>query len=1157
MRSVNIRGIIQAGVFLLGVFCFTSAFAQENSTITGTVIDPSGSVVANAVITITNDATGQSRQAESNGSGIYQATSLGVGVFDLKATAAGFKTYAKTNITLHVNDTLKIDIPLEIGKTTESVTVSAQALQVQSETNEVSSLISGQQISQLATNSRNLVSLASLGLGVSGSLPDNNTPTSVGSNNNMSFNGARAAHNLWMLDGGEDSDRGGGGGMAIMPSPDAIGEFQVLSSNYSADYGISSGGTITMVLKSGTRAFHGTLWEFNRNDIFDANNYFSKHAGPIKPIPKLRQNLFGGNVGGPLFIPHLYNSERKKTFFFVNEEWRRIIQGSSPTVNNTVPESDFPSANQALTYTPPPSNDPARPNPDPVVPDTQDPVKLALYKADGLTIGQKFPNNTIPANLIDQNAVLFMNSGAIPKPNSGVAQVALSANQPIFVREDIVRIDHNINDKWQLMGHYVHDAVNQTFATSMWNSDTYPTVGSAFGNPSYSSVIKLTGAITPNLLNEVSMNYDGNIINIQPTGIFKQPDGWGVNKYFSGNQAIDRLPEINFGAPYNTWYSTGSWPWHNAAQDYNPKDDLSWTKGKHSMKFGFGYMRYTKNQQIFGTTEGSYLFNSSSASFDSYVNFLLGFAGQYSELQTQDVRHYVNNTLSFYGIDNWKVTPRLTLNLGVRYDAMPHAWERNNRLGNFDPAAYVAADAALFKTDGSGALDPTGPGFSTPPGASQAFYMNGIQIAGSNGVPRGVVKNYFGTVQPRVGFANDIFGDGKTVLRGGFGIFFERVQGNDIYNAAPNPPFAYIPQVTNVYFSDPHTNNQTGATATAPIFPSSLTTMAVRYPAPATSQFSLGVQRQLAPSVIAVVQYVGTTGWHQNADRAINTVPLSESVATRQKIAIGSYNANRDRIYKGFGSITQQENTTNTSYNGLQAGVRMENRYGLTFQADYTYSHEIDIIGTEFNSLANPFNPEYDRGSGKLDRRHILNVNYIYNVPIFEHAANGWTKSLLGGWQISGIVIAETGLPAQDTGSNFLSYSGNDTLGFGGGTTNRPNQVAKVHYTKKADNYFSKASFVAPVAPWDPAYSGTGDGFGNARKDAIAGPGRLNFNTSLFKTFAVTESAKFEFRAESFNTFNHTQFDALGVTGVTDANFGKAVHTNDPRVLQFGAKFLF
>lgn len=1117
------------------------AYAQEKATITGTVTDPSGSVIPNVAITITNSATGQTRDVVSNGAGLYTASNLGIGNFMLKAAVSGFKTYTQNNIILNVNDTLRVDVHLEVGSEQQTVTVEANALQLQAETNEVSSLISGVQITQLATNSRNVVSLAALGLGVSGNLPDDNTPTSVGSNFNMSFNGARVAHNLWVLDGGEDSDRGGGGGMSIMPSIDSLAEFQTLSSNYSADYGISSGGTITMALKSGTRNFHGSLWEFNRNDIFDANAYFNKQTTPVTPVPKLRFNTFGGNVGGPLFIPGLYNRDRKKTFFFVNEEWRRIIQGSNPNLTNTIPASDFPTAGQPLTY--------ISPNGGAIkVPTTNDPAKLAIYKSDGLTAGQPFPKNVIPANLLDPNAVLFMSTGGFPKPNSGLSQVALSANQPIFVREDIVRMDHNITDKWQLMGHFVHDGVNQTYATSLWNNDSYPTVGTTFTNPSYSAVIKLTGSITPSLLNEVSFNYDGNIINIQPTGVYKQPSGWSVSKYFSGD-SLARLPEIDLGAPYSTNYNTGSWPWHNAAQDYNPKDDISWTKGKHAMKFGVGYMRYTKNQQLFGNTEGTYTFSSTSTG-DSYASFLLGFADSYKELQQQDVRHYVNNTVSFYTIDNWHLTPRLTLNLGFRYDALPHAWERNNRLGNFVPSSYVAANAPLFNSDNS--LNPNGPGFSTPAGVSQAFYMNGIQIAGVNGVPRGMVDNYYATAQPRIGFALDLLGNGKTILRGGFGTFYERVQGNDVYNVAPNPPFAYQPTASNVYFSNPHTSNQSGATATTPVFPSGLTTLPRTYPSPATAQFSLGIQHELAPSLIGVFQYVGSGGWHQSDDRDINTLPLSD-LAHRQLVAANSFDSNRARQYPGFNSVVQQENASNVSYHSLQAGIRSENKHGLTAQLDYTYSHEIDIVSAEFKQVSNPFDLNYDRGSGLFDRRHILNANYVYNIPFMEHSSNRLTKTLVGGWQISGIMMAQAGLTAQDSGNNLLSYNQTDTLGLGGGTTNRPNWVGKVSYPKKQGAWFSTSSFAAPVAPWA---GGTNQGFGTARKDAVVGPGRLNFNTSLFKSFPVTEGAKFEFRAESFNTFNHTQFNAVDMN-FSDSKFGQTTNTQEPRVLQFAAKFLF
>src|SRR5665213_1331579 len=257
-----------------------------------------------------------------------------------------------------------------------------------------------------------------------------------------------------------------------------------------------------MVVKSGSRDYHGGLWEFNRNEAYDANNYFSNLAGQSRP--KLRLNEFGGNIGGTLWIPHIYNNSRKRTFFFVNEEWRRLVVGSAPSVVNTIASSNFPTAGQPVIYTAP-SNGTV-----PLVPLTTDPAKLALYQADGLTAGQPFPNNTIPANLIDPNAVLEMNAGTFPKPNFGTSQYISSIPQPTKVREDVVRIDHAIDQRLQLMGHYLHDQVTQTYFPPLWGNSTYPTVGTAMLNPSWSSTIKLTQTLSPSLLNETAFLYSGN-----------------------------------------------------------------------------------------------------------------------------------------------------------------------------------------------------------------------------------------------------------------------------------------------------------------------------------------------------------------------------------------------------------------------------------------------------------------------------------------------------------------------------------------------------------------------------------------------------------------------------------------------------------------------
>ncbi len=349
----------------------TVAWAQDNATITGSVLDPSGAAVANVSISITNTATGQVRETVSNSAGDYRFANVGVGTYTLTASITGFQKYTKKGIVVNVAQTQEATINLSVGSTQESVTVEADALQLQSETSEVSSLISGEQVTQIATNGRNVTSLASLGMGKSNNLPSYSGAVALTSANGISFNGTRNTHNIWLLDGGELNDRGCGGCFSSLPSVDALAEFQTLDSNYGPDYGIGSGGTIAMVLKSGTKSFHGSLWEFNRNEDYQANNYFLKQAGQQRP--EFRLNVFGGNIGGPI---------GKKTFFFFNEEARRQIQGSVPSPTTAIPAANFPTLGQDLNY--------VTTNANIVVPDTTDPAKLALYAQDGLVKNTPF-----------------------------------------------------------------------------------------------------------------------------------------------------------------------------------------------------------------------------------------------------------------------------------------------------------------------------------------------------------------------------------------------------------------------------------------------------------------------------------------------------------------------------------------------------------------------------------------------------------------------------------------------------------------------------------------------------------------------------------------------------------------------------------------------
>jgi len=298
--------------------------AQENATIIGTVTDSTDAVVQNVEITLTNTATGQVRKTATDSSGLYTFVNVAVGRFNLDATIKGFQKSTKTDLVVNTAQTLKQDFKLTVGSETQTVTVEADALQLQSETSEVSNLITGDQVTQLATNGRNVVSLAALGMGVTNTLPAFGGVNALTAANGLSFSGTRSTHNIYLLDGGELNDRGCGGCFSSLPSVDALAQFQVLSSNYQADYGIGSGGTILMVLKSGAHNFHGSVWEFNRNEAYNANNYFNNLAGRARS--KFRLNNFGGNIGGPLFIPHVYNNSRNRTFFFVNEEWRKILQ---------------------------------------------------------------------------------------------------------------------------------------------------------------------------------------------------------------------------------------------------------------------------------------------------------------------------------------------------------------------------------------------------------------------------------------------------------------------------------------------------------------------------------------------------------------------------------------------------------------------------------------------------------------------------------------------------------------------------------------------------------------------------------------------------------------------------------------------------------------
>jgi hypothetical protein len=1113
-------------VFLLTVLASGIACAQT-ATILGTVTDPSGSIVPTATVTIVNTGTSARRVLQTNSSGSYLAPELPIGPYSVSAEAPGFKRYERTGLKLDTNDVVRIDAVLEVGQVTENVTVEAAAVQVESDSSEISDLISGTQVADLAINGRHMAALAILTPGASSDLPDFNLPVSVNGSTNISFNGQREEHNVWMIDGGENYDRGCGGCVTMMPSVDAIAEFKTLTSNAPGDFGIGSGGTINMAIKSGTHDFHGEAYEFFRNDAMDANNFFANLAG--SPPPELRYNIYGWNLGGPVWIPKIYNTDRRKTFFFWNQEWRKFVVGTQiyqPAIPQAQRNGDFSSFGKNI-----------------LVPNTGDPAQNAKFASLGLTPGQPFPGNKIPASLIDPNAALFFSSGAMPVPNATNNFYSGSKGAPTDVPETVLRFDHYFSDKLSLMAHYIHDNTDQQVATSLWSTDTYPTIGTNFKNPSWGAVVHLTETISPTLVNEVAFNFNGNWIALTPLGIYKEPAGWSATSLFNNN-ALSRMPTMSVGGTYGVNYDPASWPWKNAAFDKQVRDDVSWTKGNHNMKFGGQFMRYSKNQDIFGDTQGHYTFDG-SFSGNAVADMLLGYAKSYNQLDLEDRTHTRTSTGSAYFTDNWRASKRLTLNLGFRWEIVPHAYDVQNRLSNFYPNMYDPSKAPTFNADGS--LNTASPGFtkvSTGELSNIPFYLNGMVIAGQDGTPRGMVQNEYGSVGPRVGFAYDLTGKGKTVIRGGFGMFYERIQGNDVYNMGPNPPFGFSPNLSSVFLSTPNVSVLNGLTATVPIFPAGVTALAYSdYKLPVSMQWNFGMQQQISQRSVVGVEYVGNGDYHQRDEREINPVAFSDP--NRAAIVASKYDPNLGRPFLGYSNIALGENASNTHYESLQVNFRIQNEHGLSFQASYTWAHSLGIApggGGDFNTLSDPFNRYYDYGPTGLDRRQDLTLNYTYDLPILRDA-KGLKGSLLGGWELSGITLITTGLPLNPTMST-------DVLGLGGSTTDRPNIVSAVSYPKTASAWFNASAFSAP-APL---------AFGDAQEGAIRGPGRVNFNLSMYKDFQMpfpgNEGSHLRFAADFYNAFNHTQFHDVNTSFGASA-FGQVTDAYDPRVIELSLKYIF
>jgi hypothetical protein len=1122
--------------------------------ILGTVTDPSGAVVPNAKITITNLDNGFVRTTTSNATGNFSAPELPVGHYQLRVEVQGFKTYQLKNISLNVTQTMRLNPVLQIGTASQSVTVEADAIQVQSDTSDVSQTISANDVQNLPTNGRNILQLTTLVPGAASNMPDFDSPGAQFQNRSVYFNGMRQDANNWQIDGGEAYDRGGGGILLVSPSQNALQEFTVQTSNYAADEGESSGGMVSMEVKSGTKRFHGSAWEFDRNDALDAVNYFQKKKA------ELRYNAFGFNAGGPVE----FKSSNPKTFFFYNMEWRREINGGA--IHNLAPNAaEYAGDESAMGHI--------------YVPMTTDQTAIAKFQHDGLQPGQEFQYNgkmdVIPPDLIDSNAAAYIKAGYLLPPNDPTGQYYNSvANTTTNYREEIVRMDHQFNQKFSLMGHFIYDSLSQAAPIVAWTGNTFPTIGSLETVPSWQGVVRLTYNISSNMLNELAYNENGNDITLANSGLATQPSGWNAAPLFPTVNSAKKIPSINIsGGPIGVAMSSGNWPWQNWWRSDQIKDDLSWIHGRHNMKFGFAWMWTNKKQQIFVNTAGNYDFNGNASGCSTkadptycttstngigLADFLLGDADNFNQPALQDFVSITNLMPDAYAMDNWRITRRLTLDIGLRWEYDPHAYDTNNRLGNFYPNLYNPANAPQFLPgSNNAAMNTSGPGFETVSGiklSTTPFYMNGIGLAGRNGIPRGLVDNHWATFAPRLGFAYDLFGDGKTILRGGFGMFYERNAGNEEYNMGADPPFVNTASTFNPYLDNPAVSYQNGQGAgTAPTTPQGFTGLQQSLPMSTIYQFNMGLQHQLRNNMVATLAFVGNTSAHLSQTVDINTLAPGD-IADRTAVcgapcgASSQANANYYRQYLGFSDINQVYDQGNAHYEGLQATFRASAWKDLYLNAAYTYSHAFDVIDAQlFNNLDDPMNPGYTYGTSGFDRRHIFVSNLTYNLPIFAHS-NGLANHLAGGWTTAAIITMQSGNPLT------VDANSPNTLGFGGGTVNHANISGKVSYPHTVQQYFSPSVFSYPTPlQW-----------GNAPKSIVKGPGEDHWTMSLYKDFKFTERSGLQFRADAFNTWNHATFNAVN-TGVLTGNAnnpisptaGALTGTGDPREFQFGATLYF
>jgi hypothetical protein len=1160
---------------LLAMFAVTSVSAQDTGDITGTVRDNSGAVVRGAEVKISGTAGGIERSTTTNSDGDYLEAGLPGGTYNLTITAKGFKTFKGNGVVLRVGQKARVDAELAVGDIgTEIVVQGEQLNQVETQSSDLSGTVTERQLSQLQLNGRNFTQLLALSPGATNQ-SGQDEPGQGLSTVSYSVNGGRTEYNNWEIDGGNNMDDGSNTTLLSYPSLDSIAEVRVMSSNYGAQYGRNSSGTVEVETKSGTNKFHGDVFEYVRNDLFNANNYFTGFS-PYK------KNDFGFTVGGPVSIPHLYDG-RNKTFFFYSQEWRRDrVPGQN--FNVAVPTCEERGLTTGAGGVGCTGTQQAFGDFSALCPGVDCPINPAT--------GTAFPNNQVPIDPLTVPLLAFFPAPtSVPAP--GYGNYTAGFPSPTNFREELFKIDQNINSKWHANVRYIHDSWDSVSPTPLWTDATsYPTIQDAYSSPTTSLVIHVTTTVTPTLLNEFVAGYSANHIVMQNVGPSQRPAGYDLGLFqngFGGN----RLPGfiMNGGNQFaggGIGLDTGYVPNGpvNSNPSYTYRDNVSKIIGKHNLTIGGYFVASQKNEipQVNPSVNGLITLDTSfsGSTGNPLADLLSSNLDSFQQASGQGKYYLRYKIFEPYFQDDFHATPRLTLNLGLRISLFGTVYGRLDVPGagipyNFDPAKYdFTPGATVINPDGTVGGTYVNP-YNTLPGLNGSF--NGIVKCGAAGIPTGCAQGHLFNPAPRLGFAYDPFGDGKWAIRGGYGIFFEHTNGNEavatqlegsppgVQNPSQGPIGAVFNANGQVVTSG---YSQVGSSLNAAFPESGIVSLPQKQIWPYVQQFHFDIEHQLPGHIVGIISYVGSKGTHLGTHIDLNQlksvaekgltnpykpgeamsasdctngttpsgvtipgfnpdmVPGDQSgVGINMYVACGG-NAAFFRPYLGYGTIQAKFNAASSSYNGLEMSAR-KTVGALQMSLSYTYSHSIDDASSAADSgFVDSYNLKINRASSNFDQRHVFTASYIYDLPFFKAA--GLTHKLLGGLQYSGITSLQTGTPFSVTNGGGASATGavsvpadNAGVANGVGTGSRPDLVGNPNRDSIPAGYGSNgfgpllvnpAAFAAPQ----------GLTFGNTPRNDAWNPRQINFDMALYKHFSINESAAFEFRAEAFNVFNHTEW---------------------------------